>query len=588
MFLMMRGNMNEETLYSISIEREALRCNKKAVKSTLEFSNIFGNKNNFIKAEKKRSTFKIKTPICSDAMEAYNKLEEITNVALLELYNREELIWPCSQFNCNNKRLKSNVKLNIMINKEYYTKKMIKTPEEINKKIEEGFNRKSYLLKKLYGEYKVKITKNSIQISNIPVNFLDKCGIGENDIVFLVALIFSCLESESNTDIDQEIKMLKKISNDYNLKAKKAIEKIYEELKNTNGRLKKEDELSIERKISLAEKYMKNACDSRYCLQKYKKLVSESVVLIKDAILQGIDYKILNEAKSVVEFRHNGHKEYVIEGNKTNRDSYIFPIITDDKMIAKQIMSEHGICVPNAVLLEKDTYKDEIDYLLRDFYNKPLVIKPRNTNYGIGITVFNKIATKKQILNAIEYAFKFDINILVEEYIKGMEYRFLVVDGKCLSVVNRRCASIVGNGVSNIKELIEEKNKEPWHFLTATPVKMDEPVVEYLKLQGYNYETIIPKDKRVFLRANANCSTGGESIVMTEIIPAKFKKISEKVAKIFNAKICGVDIIIDDLKEDNYSIIEINDSPGYSINEWPYEGKGEKIGIAILKLLNLI
>ena len=251
-------------------------------------------------------------------------------------------------------------------------------------------------------------------------------------------------------------------------------------------------------------------------------------------------------------------------------------------------MHEHNICVPHSVLLKKDTYKVEIDYLLRNFYNNPVVIKPRSTNYGIGITVFPQKATKKQILNAIEYAFNFDIDILVEEYIKGMEYRFLVINGKCLSVVNRRCANVLGNGVSNIKELIEEKNKEPWHFLTGTPVKMDEPVTKYLELQGYNYETIIPKNKRIFLRANANCSTGGESIIMTEVIPKKFKKISEKVAKIFNAKICGVDIIIDNLKKDNYAIIEINDNPGYSINEWPYEGKGERIGIAVLKLLDLI
>ena len=42
-----------------------------------------------------------------------------------------------------------------------------------------------------------------------------------------------------------------------------------------------------------------------------------------------------------------------------------------------------------------------------------------------------------------------------------------------------------------------------------------------------------------------------------------------------------------DLEKDDYSIIEINDNPGYSINEWPYEGEGEKIGLAILDLLDL-
>ena len=117
---------------------------------------------------------------------------------------------------------------------------------------------------------------------------------------------------------------------------------------------------------------------------------------------------------------------------------------------------------------------------------------------------------------------------------------------------------------------------------------MDEPVVEYLKLQGYDFETVLPKDKRVFLRTNSNCSTGGESIDYTDVMPAKFKKIAEKAAKAFDAKICGVDIIIDDLEKDEYSIIEINDNPGYSINEWPYEGRGERIGLSVLKLLNLI
>ena len=169
-----------------------------------------------------------------------------------------------------------------------------------------------------------------------------------------------------------------------------------------------------------------------------------------------------------------------------------------------------------------------------------------------------------------------------------MEYRFLVIDGKCLSVAHRRAASVVGDGKSTIKKLIDEKNKEPWHILTLCPVKSDEPVIEYLNKQGYTLDSIIPKGKRVFLRKNSNCSTGGESIDMTQVMPNKFKKIAEKTAKAFNAKICGVDIIIEDFEKDDYAIVEINDNPGYSINEWPYDGKGERIGMSILKLLGLV
>ncbi len=124
--------------------------------------------------------------------------------------------------------------------------------------------------------------------------------------------------------------------------------------------------------------------------------------------------------------------------------------------------------------------------------------------------------------------------------------------------------------------------------LTGTPVKMDQPVVEFLKLQDLTYDSVVSANRRIFLRTNSNCSTGGESVDYTDIMPTKFKKIAEKAARVFDAKICGVDIIIDDMEKDEYSIIEINDNPGYSINEWPYEGRGEKIGVAILKLLNLM
>ena len=111
---------------------------------------------------------------------------------------------------------------------------------------------------------------------------------------------------------------------------------------------------------------------------------------------------------------------------------------------------------------------------------------------------------------------------------------------------------------------------------------------EFLKIHGYSLDSVIPNGKRVFLRKNSNVSTGGEAVDMTEIMPQYFKDIAEKAASIFNAKICGVDIIIDDINKQDYKIIEINDNPGIGINEWPYEGKGRRIGLDILRLLELI
>lgn len=576
--------------FNINIERNALRCNLKGKKVKTTFPKVFGDKtkNEFITANEDEYILKIKTPTGSNISEIYNKFEEITNVIYVELYNLKEIIWPISNY----EDLDLNLKINFEIDKEFY-KEIREIDSFLPEKIEEAyqiiknnFEKNNEILKNIYGNCKIKIKKNGLQISNIHANYLTKNGISENDIMFLVGFIFNCLRISETLQIKELLKKLNKTCKIYHLKFQNAIDLISKEIK--QNRIESEKKLSFEQILELAKKYSEEGYNTRYCLQKNQKIVSESVVLIKDAISQGIDYKVLNEEKSVVELSYKGHKEYVIEGNKTDRDSYIFPIITDDKFIAKKIMAEVGLYVPKAILLEKDMDEEDIKELVKHFYNKCVVIKPRNTNYGTGITVFSKKATKKQILDAITYAFTFDTNVLLEEYVKGMEYRFLVVDGKCLSVAHRRIASVVGDGKSTIRELIEMKNKEPWHFLTSTPVKMDKPVEEYLKLQEYTFESVIPDGKRVFLRTNSNCSTGGESIDMTNIIPKKFKKIAEKASRAFNAKICGVDIIIDDLEKDEYSIIEINDNPGYSINEWPYEGKGEKIGISILKLLGLV
>ena len=577
--------------YSVKIEREALRINSKNSKTQKGFPKAFGNPetNDFISSDEDDAILEISTPYEENLADAYNKFEEIMNVVIEELYKIQEYIWPVSSW--KESEDETTAKIAIDIDEEFYEEMRKINPdlpdtlEDAYLKMKEQFLEKTTLIEKLYGKCKIRARKASLQISNIKLNILNKNGISEADCAFLIAFVFGCLEEDFSKNLKEEIKFLEKLNDKYGLRLQNGLEEIKEKIKN-----KVFDNINLDKEniIKLAKQYAEEGHNARYCLQKYQKLVAESVVLIKDAISQGIDYEVENESKSIVEFKTRGKEEFVIEGNKTDRDTYIFPIITDDKFTSKEIMKEHGLSVPDAILLEKDMEQEDIEILLKTFYNKPLVVKPRNTNYGTGITVFSKPASKKQVLEAIKYAFEFDNNVLIEEYVKGMEYRFLVVNGKCLSVAHRRIASVVGDGKSTIKELIEAKNKEPWHFLTGTPVKMDEPVVQHLKLQGYNFETVLPKNKRVFLRTNSNCSTGGESIDMTDFMPSYFKKIAEKASRAFEAKICGVDIIIDDVEKEEYSIIEINDNPGYSINEWPYEGEGEKIGIAILKLLDLL
>ena len=91
----------------------------------------------------------------------------------------------------------------------------------------------------------------------------------------------------------------------------------------------------------------------------------------------------------------------------------------------------------------------------------------------------------------------------------------------------------------------------------------------------------------VYLRENSNISTGGDSIDYTEEIPERFKAIALKAAKAVNAKFCGVDMMLEDYRDENspYGIIELNFNPAVHIHAYPYRGKERPIGLDILRAL---
>ena len=94
----------------------------------------------------------------------------------------------------------------------------------------------------------------------------------------------------------------------------------------------------------------------------------------------------------------------------------------------------------------------------------------------------------------------------------------------------------------------------------------------------------------MYLRENSNISTGGDSVDYTDDIPQKFKDIAVNAAKAAGAKICGVDMMLEDYSDENtnYAIIEINFNPAIHIHSYPFIGTERKIAVEVLKLLELV
>ncbi|MBQ6458252.1 MAG: bifunctional glutamate--cysteine ligase GshA/glutathione synthetase GshB, partial [Exiguobacterium sp.] len=225
------------------------------------------------------------------------------------------------------------------------------------------------------------------------------------------------------------------------------------------------------------------------------------------------------------------------------------------------------------------------------FSKQPIVLKPKSTNFGVGIHIFKDGATYEEALSAFQYAKTFDDVVLLETFLPGKEYRFLVIGDDVAGILHRVPANVTGDGTSSIRQLVATKNEDPLrgkgYKTPLEKIDIDEVVISFLRAQGKTPDSIPALDERVFLRENSNISTGGDSIDYTDQISDIYKRIAVDAAKSVGATICGVDMMIPSLDDAQieYGIIELNFNPAIHIHAFPYEGKERPIGEMLLDLL---
>lgn len=344
--------------------------------------------------------------------------------------------------------------------------------------------------------------------------------------------------------------------------------------------------------IDKAKKFLLEMKKTPYTFKGFEDLELSTQILLKAAIKNGVKFEILDRDENFVYLEKNGKVEYVKQATKTSLDSYVTMLIMENKVVTKKVLEKENIIVPQG----KDYFN--IEEAKSDYrkYGAGTVIKPKSTNFGLGITIFKEEFSKEDYEKALEIAFKEDNSILIEKFVKGKEYRIFVIGDEVVGILHRVPANVRGDGERSIKELVEEKNLDPLRGIGyKTPlekIKLEDPEKLFLKGQGLTMEYIPKKDEVVYLRENSNISTGGDSLDYTDDILDTYKEIAIKASKAVGARICGVDMMIEDIKnpnpKDNYAIIELNFNPAIHIHCYPYKGKNRNLGEKILKALGYI
>ena len=91
----------------------------------------------------------------------------------------------------------------------------------------------------------------------------------------------------------------------------------------------------------------------------------------------------------------------------------------------------------------------------------PVVTKPLDGNHGRGVGL--NLSDKKAIRAGFEHALgqSRDGRVVVETFVRGNDYRVLVVGGRMVAIAEREPAHVVGDGEHTIRELVEITNQDP-------------------------------------------------------------------------------------------------------------------------------
>lgn len=255
--------------------------------------------------------------------------------------------------------------------------------------------------------------------------------------------------------------------------------------------------------------------------------------------------------------------------------------LAKDKFRCGEKLREAGINSPLTLMLpqfsqkadEGDT-KENIEMLVRqalhhfiDRVGFPVFVKPNTGSEGRGVY---KADNARNLSRILRNSRKINKETLVQQACIGDEFRVVVLGGQVLMAYQKVPLQIVGDGQTNIHDLLVSKIDELRSYrkmkLSASSKKID----FVLSALGYRRDDILPEGKVIQPVPNGNLAQGAYPVDRTEYIREHFAAACGQIAETLRLPWMGLDLMVE--KDSNsYSVIEVNSKPGFS----KYAGESE-------------
>ena len=238
-----------------------------------------------------------------------------------------------------------------------------------------------------------------------------------------------------------------------------------------------------------------------------------------------------------------------------------------DKIVTSNILLKNNIPIPKFLKIDLNNSTEDIFNSINNANIKlPVVIKPINGTFGID--VMTDIETLDELDDVLkEFKSKYN-DAMLEEQITGDCYRVFVFNNKIIDIINREKPYIIGDNIHTIRELIEIRNEEQ-EKMNLLKIKNVSDL--YIKKQGYQMDSIPPKNKKIFISNVINMHNGARiARIPINTVPQKNIDLFLKVNKAMNINCSGLDYLSDDITveydKNNSHILEVNGTPDTEIH----------------------
>ncbi len=221
----------------------------------------------------------------------------------------------------------------------------------------------------------------------------------------------------------------------------------------------------------------------------------------------------------------------------------------------------------------------------------PVVVKPNVSGYSRGS--YFPINSFGELWRAIFLAKIWWPTTIIEQYLDGANYRVLATDHHMISVIRRYPPFVVGDGNSTIDQLIDIENKvrqEMNLHPVIFPIKKSDQVVRHLAKHKLKLDSVPEKGQNVELFHRVALAPGGVvEIIDQAAIPDENRELFQRVVKMFDANVFGIDVIFEKGIETSYRdqksiFIEVNSRPYMEMHQYPRFGCKEDFSADLAEL----